>query len=66
MENNNDFSTYFIEYAHNMHIKVAQLVRCRTSNQLLAGSIAGWGTLVCSWARQFIPNCLSLPSKMGT
>ena len=47
--------------------KVAQLVRCRTSNQRVAGSIPGRGTLVCPWARQFIPYCFSLPScKMGT
>ena len=47
--------------------KVAQLVRCRTSNQLVAGSIPGRDTLVCPWARQFIPYCFSLPScKMGT
>ena len=46
---------------------VAQLVRCRTSNQRVAGSIPGRGTLVCPWARQFIPYCFSLPScKMGT
>ena len=41
---------------------VAQLVRCRTSNQWVAESIPGRGTLVSSWARQFIPYCLSLPS----
>ena len=35
--------------------KVAQLVRCRTSNHRVAGSILGRGTLVCPWARQFIP-----------
>ena len=47
--------------------KVAQFVRCRTSNQRVAGSIPGRGTLVCPWARQFIPYCFSLPScKMGT
>ena len=47
--------------------KVAQLVRCRTSNQRVAGSIPGQGTWVCPWTRQFIPYCLSLPScKMGT
>ena len=47
--------------------KVAQLVRCGTSNQRVARSIPGWGTLVCPWARQFIPYCLSPPSwKMGT
>ena len=47
--------------------KVAQLVRCWTSNQRVAGSIPGQGTLVCLWARQFIPYCFSLPScKMGT
>ena len=47
--------------------KVAQLVRCRTSNQRVAGSIPGWVTLVRPWARQFIPYCFSLPScKMGT
>ena len=47
--------------------KEAQLVRCRSSNQRVAGSIPGRGTLVCSWARQFIPYCFSLPScKMGT
>ena len=27
--------------------KVAQLVKCRTSNQRVAGSIPGQGTLVC-------------------
>ena len=42
--------------------KVAQLIWCRTSNQRVAGSIPGRVTLVCSWARQFIPYCLSLPS----
>ena len=26
--------------------KVGHLVRCRTSNQWVAGSIPGWGTLV--------------------
>ena len=47
--------------------KVAQLVRCRTSNQRVPGSIPGRGTLVCPWARQFIPYCISQPScKMGT
>ena len=47
--------------------KVAQSVRCRTSNQRVAGSNPGRGTLVCPWARQFIPYCFSLPScKMGT
>ena len=47
--------------------KVALLVRCRTSNQYVAGSIPGRGTLVCPWERQFIPYCLSLPScKMVT
>ena len=47
--------------------KVAQLVRYRTSNQRVAGSIPGRGTLVCLWARQFIPYCFSLPScKMCT
>ena len=34
--------------------KVAQLVRCQTNNQMVAGSIPGQGTLVCPWARQFI------------
>ena len=53
--------------AINMKTIVAQLVRCRTSNQRVAGSIPGQGTLVCSWARQFIPYCFSLTScKMGT
>ena len=47
--------------------KVAQLVRCRTSNQRVTGSIPGRGTLVCPWPRQFIPYCFSLPScKMDT
>ena len=47
--------------------KVAQLVRCRTSNERVAGSIPGRGTLACPWARQFIPYCFSLSScKMGT
>ena len=47
--------------------KVAQLVRCRTSNQRVVGSILGRGTLVYPWARQFIPYCFSLLScKMGT
>ena len=47
--------------------KVAQWVRCRTSNRRVAGSIPGRGTLVCPWARQFIPYFFSLPScKMGT
>ena len=47
--------------------KVAQLVWCRTSNWSVAGSIPSWGTLVCPWARQFIPYCFSLPScKIGT
>ena len=47
--------------------KVTQLVRCRTSNQRVAGSIPGRGTLVCPWARQFIPYCFSLTScTMGT
>ena len=30
--------------------KVAQLVRCWTSNQRVAGSIPGRDTLVCPWA----------------
>ena len=56
----------FVAMAQNRD-KVAQLVRYRTSNQEVAGSIPGQGTLVCPWARQFIPYCLSLPSfKMGT
>ena len=48
--------------------KVAQLVRCRTSNQRVAGSIPGHsGHFGRSWAKQFIPYCFSLPScKMGT
>ena len=48
--------------------KVAQLVRCQTSNQRVAGSIPGHsGHFGRSWARQFIPYCFSLPScKMGT
>ena len=41
---------------------VVQLVRCQTSKQRVAGSIPGRGTLVCPWARQFIPYCFSLPS----
>ena len=46
---------------------VTQLIRCRTSNQEVAGSIPGRGTLVYPWARQFIPYCLSLLScKMIT
>ena len=45
--------------------KEAQLVRYRTSNQRVAGSIPGWGTLVCPWARQLIPYCFSLPSCNG-
>ena len=48
--------------------KVAQLVRCRTSNQRVAGSIPGHSRhFGRSWAKQFIPYCFSLPScKMGT
>ena len=48
--------------------KVAQLVRCRTSNQRVAGSNPGrLGHFGRSWAKQFIPYCFSLPScKMGT
>ena len=48
--------------------KVAQLVRCRTSNQRVAGSIPRHsGHFGRSWAKQFIPYCFSLPScKMGT
>ena len=48
--------------------KVAQLVRCRTSNQRVAGSIPGHsGRFGRSWEKQFIPYCFSLPScKMGT
>ena len=36
--------------------KVAQLVRCRTSNQRVAGSIPGQGTLVCPWAVSWVPS----------
>ena len=48
--------------------KVAQLVRCQTSNQRVGGSIPGhYGHFGRSWAKQFIPYCFSLPScKMGT
>ena len=48
--------------------KVAQLVRCRTSNQRVAGSIPGRpGHFGLFLARQFIAYCFSLPScKMGT
>ena len=48
--------------------KVAQLVRCQTSNQRVDGSIPGHsGHFGRSWAKQFIPYCFSLPScKMGT
>ena len=48
--------------------KVAQLVRCRTSNQRVACSIPGHSRhFGRSWAKQFIPYCFSLPScKMGT
>ena len=48
--------------------KVAQLVRCRTSNHRVAGSIpVHSGHFGRSWAKQFIPYCFSLPScKMGT
>ena len=43
--------------------KVAQLVRCRTSNQRVAGSLPGHSGHFCrSWAKQFIPYCFSLPS----
>ena len=43
--------------------KVAQLVRCGTSNQRVAGSIPGHsGHFGRSWAKQFIPYCFSLPS----
>ena len=38
------------------------MVRCRTSNQRVAGSIPSRGTLVCPWARQWIAYCLSPPS----
>ena len=56
----------FLHSTSTFEDKVAQLVRCRTSNQRVAGSIPGRGTLVCPWARQFIPYCFSLPScKMG-
>ena len=48
--------------------KVAQLVRCRTSNQRVAGLIPGHPVhFGRSWAKQLIPYCFSLPScKMGT
>ena len=39
--------------------KVAQLVTCWTSNQWATGTISGRGTLICPWARQFIPYCLA-------
>ena len=56
----NPFPVINVTYYH--PLIVALLVRCRTSNQRVAGSIPGRGTLVCPWARQFIPYCLSLPS----
>ena len=43
--------------------EVAQLVGCRTSNQMVAGSIPGHSDhFGHSWAKQFIPYCF----KMGT
>ena len=55
------------KYHKNNRNKVAQLVRRRTSNQRVAGSIPDRGTLVCPLARPFIPYCFSLAScKMGT
>ena len=46
------------KYYHGTGDKVAQLVRCQTRNQRVAGSIPCCGTLVCPWARQFILYCL--------
>ena len=40
--------------------KVAQLVRCRTCNQLVTGSIPGRGTLVCSQSTQLQNGYLAL------
>ena len=43
--------------------KVAQLVRCRTSNQRVVGSIPGHsGHFGRSWAKQFIPYCSVYPA----
>ena len=49
------FILIFRYFGHN-------LVRCRTSNQRVVGSIPGRDTLVWLWAKQFIPYCFSLPS----
>ena len=55
-------------YLYYIGDKVAQLVRCWTRNQRVAGSIPGHsGHFGRSWAKQFIPYCFSLPNcKMGT
>ena len=46
-----------VTHTHTYGDKVAQLVSCRTSNQRVAGSIPGQGTLVCPWA-YIIRQCL--------
>ena len=65
------FSFIYVQICYGCSVVYARRQSCSIAwlgvGQFVTGSIPDRGTLVCSWARQFIPYCLSLPSfKMGT